>query len=336
MLRVIGFDPGAIDGEVGPLTETAVRDFQRCVNLGVLHADATPVPESGELDGATASALCQAFVAVSSPTVAATAMHPTHAEVGCTEYNPLVPDSAAGPINRRVSLSIVDSLPPHHDAAPCTRGDHDVCPVTSPENDCLWYREHYVEIREQAAVFFDFQWLALRDGAAYLSVLTNLPCETEVEFRLWRRVRDYRGAVLRGTTAMPARGDAVGAPWMGTVRNGICHAHWSPVDDWSPFEIEGWFGDGETESGLFPPLFSVSHADGWAYSMPPGIRLDRLIFSGRTPPGAIVMLNTGSIVRIPDGVDRVPTFDHVHLDEHPMAVGASLPDAWLVGGSTDG
>ncbi|MFN3180674.1 MAG: peptidoglycan-binding domain-containing protein [Nannocystaceae bacterium] len=331
LLRVIGFDPGPIDGEVGSMTRSAVLDFQRCANAGVLGLEPESLPESGELDATTVKALYQGFVVASSPSVPLGALHPTHPEIGCSEYNPISREPPVGHLNRRVSLAIHPSLPPYHDAAPCTKGDHGVCPVTQPHNDCMWYREHFIEQSEPASVFFDFQWLKLSDGGAVLSVLTNIPSDELVEFQVWRDVVDFDGSVLvhAGPESLPTRGEAVGSPVPGRIYNGVCFARWYAPDDWSPYAVEDWFVDAEEGAGLRPPLFSVRHSRGWAFSRPPGVRLDRLFFSGKPLPGTLVMSNTGELIRVPDGVMRVPAFDTVHLDEHVLAVGASLPDAWL-------
>lgn len=329
LLRIVGFDPGPIDGDSGPMTQSAVLDFQRCANAGVLGLEPASLPESGELDGDTARALCRGFVVASSPSVPLEALHPTHAEIGCTEYNPVSKDPPVGHLNRRVSLAIHPQLPPHHDAAPCTEGDHAVCPVTEPQKDCMWFREHFVERPNPSPVFFDFQWLKTPDEGALLSVLTNLTTDEPVEFQVWRGIKDFDGSVRQGPGSAPRRGEPVGEPIQGTIRNGVCYARWKPADIWTPYDIEEWFVDAEDGTGLRPPLFSVQHSQGWAFSRPPGVRLDRLVFSGKSPPGTLVMTNTGRLVRVPEGVMRVPSMEPIHFDEHVMAVGAALPDGWF-------
>ena len=331
LLRIVGFDPGPIDGDSGPMTRSAVLDFQRCANAGVLGLEPESLPESGDLDGDTVRALYRGFVVASSPSVPPEALHPTHAEVGCTEYNPVSKDPPVGHLNRRVSLAIHSQLPPYHDAAPCTEGDHAVCPVTEPQQDCMWYREHFIERLDPAAVFFDFQWFKLPEGGALLSVLTNLPADDVVEFQVWKDVGDFDGQVVagHGPGRPPARGEAIGSPVEGTLRNGVCFARWSAPEDWNPYDVEDWFVDAEEGVGFRPPLFSVRHSQGWAFSRPPGVRLDRLIFSGKSPPGTLVMTNLGELVQVPDGVMRVPSMESVHVDEHVMVVGAALPDGWF-------
>jgi peptidoglycan hydrolase-like protein with peptidoglycan-binding domain len=46
-LKALGFDPGTTDGDVGPQTEAAVREYQRAYRL----------PQTGKLDGATVRSL---------------------------------------------------------------------------------------------------------------------------------------------------------------------------------------------------------------------------------------------------------------------------------------
>lgn len=331
LLRIIGFDPGPIDGATGPMTRAAIKDFQHCVNTGALEATPASLPESGTLDGSSVESLYSAFVTASSPTIGESALHPTHATAGCTEHNAIAPKEE-GHTNRRVTLAIRNELPPEHDAAPCTDGDHQICPVTEPHGNCMWYREHYTEQRDNPARFFDFQWLRRSDTEAMLSVLTTLPSGSPVEFQVWREVGDFDGTVHRhqGSQPVPTRGIAVGEPISGTVRNGVAFAHWQGPDaDWSPFDVDDWFPDAEEGSGLRPPLFSIRHSTGWAFSTPPGIRLDRLLFSERTAPGSLVMTNLGKFMEIPPGVLRVGSFDHVRFDEHVQVAGGSIRQGFL-------
>jgi peptidoglycan hydrolase-like protein with peptidoglycan-binding domain len=46
-LKALGFNPGAIDGNLGPQTEAAVREYQRAYRL----------PQTGKLDEATVRSL---------------------------------------------------------------------------------------------------------------------------------------------------------------------------------------------------------------------------------------------------------------------------------------
>ncbi len=96
MRRVLGCDPGPIDGDWGTLTEQAVAFFHRRYEAGDFHrhTPATalhtePFPESGELDDVTVNALIEAFVVANGGHVPAENVHPSHPEQGCSEFNSL-------------------------------------------------------------------------------------------------------------------------------------------------------------------------------------------------------------------------------------------------------
>ena len=122
MLRTLKCDPGPIDGKAEKLTGHAARLFQYEYLSGVFHRhlpDVSPAEEvdpNGELDDATRRALVESYVLATSPHLAQEQLHPSHPVAGCSEYNLRDPEDPSS--NRRVTLLVHPSLPPHHSAAP--------------------------------------------------------------------------------------------------------------------------------------------------------------------------------------------------------------------------
>lgn len=222
MLRVLGCDPGPIDGEPGELTEQATSLFQHRYEAGDFHrhtpaepAQPDPFPEPGALDDATSSALVEAFVVANGAHVPEAAMHPTHPAQGCSEFNQLTDDDLA---QRRLTLIDHAFVPEYSDRAPCTEDDAGPCPVVDDEPlRCMWYREH-VHGRADAYTpsFYDPRWLALPNGAFLLTALTTLPDDAPVTFRVF------------DTTDGIELGDPLSVELSGIVKLGVAMVVWAP------------------------------------------------------------------------------------------------------------
>ncbi len=196
MLRVLRCDPGMIDGTPGEVTTAAVQVFQEEYRDGVFHRhieEVDPALPTLKVDGIlgtqTRSALIEAYALACSPRVPPEQLHPSHPIVGCTEFNQLEDPETPPHMNRRVTLVTHDALPPFHDNAPCTMGDHNACPVTDTGPlRCPWYRLHVEDAdpNEVGQLHFDLRWLQLPNGKILLSALTTLDDDTPVSRRTVR------------------------------------------------------------------------------------------------------------------------------------------------------
>jgi hypothetical protein len=85
----------------------------------------------------------------------------------------------------------------------------------------------------------------------------------------------------------------------GRIAGGVCFARWKPPDGFDPFDVDKWapvhevdlddpqapFGSVEFIERLKalparqPPIYSIESEERWAFSTPPGKRLNRLRFS---------------------------------------------------------
>ncbi len=235
MLRTLKCDPGAIDGEPGKMSTQAITLFQHEYGCGTFHRQlpdldpAESIPVDGNLDEATKKALIEAYVLSTSPMLKPEQLHPTHPTIGCSEFNLIDVEKAAR--NRRVALVVHAALPPHHDAAPCTKGDHGACPLDDrdPASRCLWYREHVREPRasEIQHRHFDLRWLPLPNGKLLLSALTTLPDGDSIRFQpFWTKPISSQDEI--GPEAL---GEAVAEPMEGLIRGGVAQLVWAPPKD---------------------------------------------------------------------------------------------------------
>lgn len=232
MLRALKCDPGPIDGEAGDLTRSATFLFQHEYKDGIFHrhlpdhTQREDLEPSGDLDDVTRRALIEAYVLCTSAHVSPEHLHPTHPAVGCSEFNLRDPEDP--PSNRRVSLIAHPQLPPHHDAAPCTEGDHSSCPVDGrdPRSSCLWYREHVEELHpsQYEHRHFDLRWLQLANGGWLLSALTTLPDDARVSFQPFRT----RPLAPDEPVDEAALGAPLDAALQGIVRGGVAQVVWIP------------------------------------------------------------------------------------------------------------
>lgn len=267
MLRVLGCDPGPIDGDHGPLTEAAVELFQTRYVEGDFHRhELAPGPRNpalkvdGKLGPNTRAALLEALVTATSPFVGEAALHPTHAAPGCSHYN--LASTSEPSASRRVSLVVHPDVPRHSEHAPCTTGDEQACAVVDDaQHRCMWFREHVAERPPGIPRFYDPRWLDLGGGKYLLSALTTVPADQEVEFQVYE---DDQG------TASVMLGEALDAKPI----KGVVHVVWDALDDWNPTSRE--------------PVFEVLHIASGARTRCPWPRADtvRLLFAALDAEGS--------------------------------------------------
>ncbi len=347
MLRVLKCDPGAIDGADGVVTQRATRLFQREYEAGVFHRHLAEVSASralsvsGELDPDTVDALVEAYVWAVSPQLPVDRMHPTHPVAGCSEYNQL--DLGDPKYNRRVSLVVHAELPPYHDAAPCTEGDHEVCPVDKgePGSRCGWYRQHVLDPArsELKHRHFDLRWLSLPNGNILLSALTTLPEGEEIEFQAYRS--QPLGSQSQLTPEM--LGDGLSEPMKGIIRGGVAQVVWDPPEG---FELFGsglkpfGLGDihrlryGQPEASM--PVFVCRGGGVETVSPPPGREVVRVPFEGVETDGA--RRGVGAVdwfgrffQQSSHPRDRPAPEQHPLRDDEPRIWGTR----WVLGGSKE-
>ncbi|MCX4246500.1 hypothetical protein [Paraliomyxa miuraensis] len=335
MLRLLGCNPAAIDGIDGPFTQRAARWFQAEYSRGIHHPDGLdePLPETGVIDAATRKALRRAYLLALSPQLGpeqlvGPGMH------GCGGFNPSASGDGA---SDRGGIALWPKEAARMVELPCRVGDADACLVDDRGvRRCRFHRETFdLRERSDAPVFFDFEWVALREGRISLSAVTSLPHGTVVRFHVFRDVRDYGGRVHHhhGPEPMPMRGAPVGTPVEGDVRQGVCVGIWTRPDGWDPFDWHEWLtevegraedqGEGnEADAGpwFHPPLFAIEYSGGWVYSRPPGERIDRFVLRNVTRAG-LAMANDGSFVSFRTDDDVIVTSRERRADEHVQIVG---------------
>ncbi len=351
MLRVLRCDPGAIDGEPGPITEQATSMFQREYLEGVFHAYAElelAQPElatDGKLSGGTVDALLGAFVAATSPRIPPERFHPTHPIVGCSEFN--LVDKERASLNRRIALVVHDSVPPFHDSAPCTEGDHSMCPIDNREelSSCLWYREHIVDPPPSDLIHrhFDLRWLALPNGKLLLSALTTLPDDDTVTFAVHRS----KPIASADELSMDALGPTVGESVVGVIRHGIAQVVWVPPEDFDIDNPRGWMvpipaddiaaaRTAKQRSRI--PVFVVRGGGVEALSPPPGRELGRIptrpINSERAAEAGVVGLDAfGHLYRRSAVHEREPAQMHPLRDAETRVLRVRYADRVLKPGA---
>ncbi len=310
MLRALGYVPGAIDGEVGPMTRAAVEDFVFEHGRGE-HPRSQAPTQGPELDAGTIDALLGAYVAEYGMQMPAdTLLGPQ--TVGCGAFNP----SSSDPTScRKVTLSVLEDAREHPDAGefPCKTGDPSACLVDRVQAPrCRFYRTFVVAQAQTSSLdFFDFRWTRTPTGKVHLSALCNASDCDGVDFRV--------GIAKRGMTLPPASSSAgspepevtILAEISGYVRHGVCYALWNP-GEFDPFDAFRWatFGadvDDEDveEVEAFPvPTFRIGLGAEWAYATPPGRPLHRIIVE-RDQGDLVALLADGSFVRVKSGDPRL-------------------------------
>lgn len=333
MLRGLGCDPGPIDGVEGAFTKTAVRGFQRDFNADVFHRLAglprvrPDVPVDGQLAGATTDALRDAFAAcaVSGRTPLPRGAFVQDGSSGCAGFNLGDDDDPRG----RVEVGVFVEPPPA--VFPCTAGDASACAVdseTAPR--CRFYREVLVPDDTQVlASFFDLTWsLDPTDGrTVFLSALSPLPDGAPVTLtvhRLKAALPDPAPASWHHTDR-PDPGPVLGAT-TGVVQGGVVTAAWTPPEGFAPFDWSAWFADLDDDPDqhpLQPPIFVVESGDHWAWSRPPGQRIDTLRFKVSGEAGGTAILDDGTLLPFSslDGLPRARDSQVVaiHLHGHALS-----------------
>jgi hypothetical protein len=297
ILRALGSNPAAIDGDAGALTHEAAGAFQEEWNLGWHHPDGAdaPLERTGTLDAATCLALRRSYLLMLSAQFSAE-QFVAPGWAGCGAFVPREQTGAGPQSSSRVVLALFGERRPA--SFPCVAADPSACRVDGIDpRRCRFYRQVVEERRDSDAsdVFYDFEWMLLPSGKVNLSVLTSLADGARPTFEVYRHVVDYDGLVRRGTGAAGARGTLV-VTLEGIVRFGVAVAMFEPPDDWSPFDLADWCtdldaatdgsgdpasdpdGPGGLAATFRPPVFRVrATPDGdWADSTAPGRRLDRI------------------------------------------------------------
>lgn len=350
MLRSLGSNPAAIDGDLGTLTAEAARYFQEEWNLGWHHPDGAdaPLAPAGTLDAATCLALRRAYLLMlSGQFMADQFVGPGYS--GCGAF---VPRSQVGPrpeSSARAVLALFGERRPT--SFPCVAADASACRVDDIDaRRCRFYR-HVVDERpssDDAEIFYDFEWMALPSGKVNLSVLTSLPDGAKPTFEVYRHVEDYDGRVRSGNGAAAVRGTLV-ATVVGIVRLGVAVAMFEPPEGWSPFEFADWCTDldepdedagtpGDGTPGLAttlrPPVFRIRAApkDCWADSTAPGRRLDRIPVD-EACEGGLAVLNDGRSVEFWFEQTRAWPGERRRADEHLRVIAWQSPGYAFVGTS---
>jgi hypothetical protein len=313
MLRVLGCNPTAIDGESGDQTSLAVDAFRRAYNANTWHDEGRAraygdLPDGDALDGPTKQALLDAYhAALSFKLEPARFIGPKH--MGCGEFNPLTDEDRD---NRRVTLAIYGDDAPSDADFPCKHGDAAACQIDNGGRfTCKFYRERLrdEDVEHELTPFWDFEWLKTLSGKAQLSALTHLPDSNEVEFTV-RMARLSPDADDAGAGPPPSDGELV-VTLPGLIRSGVAYALWDHGNDRDPFNVRDWFrtvdGKGTELRDYAPYHFTIAASEQWGRSDAPGYRLRQISLS--EPEGPVVALRTDGrllLVEAADlpGVDR--------------------------------
>lgn len=312
MLRVLGCNPTAIDGEPGDQTSLAVASFRRAYNANTWHEEGRAraygdLPEGDALDAPTKQALLDAYHAENSYKLDPTRfLGPKH--MGCGEFNPLTDEDRD---NRRVTLVVYGQDAPEDGEFPCKRGDAGACQVDGGGRfSCKFYRERMGEedVEHELTAFWDFDWMRTLSGKTHLSALTHLPDTNDAKFI----VRVVEGG------GQPDDDDGVGSPPLigevvaelaGLIRSGVAYALWDHGPDYDPLDDGHWFrrpGDTEADNLWLapyrPPVFSVESAGAWGFSSGPGVGIERLQCHRPAEGTAVARIANGKMV-IVRGVD---------------------------------
>jgi hypothetical protein len=311
MLRVLGCNPTAIDGEGGAQTSIAIASFRRAYNTDVWHDEGRAraygdLPEGDTLDDATKHAIVDAYHAeLAGKLDAARFVGPKH--VGCGEFNPL---GASDAENRRVTLTVFGQGAPKDEEFPCVHGDAGACQIEgSGTFKCRFYRERIAEkdIEHELSAFWDSDWMRTTTGKTHLSALTHLPDCNDVKFvvRVVEGGRQPEDDDGRGPA--PAHGEVV-AELKGLVRAGVAYALWDHGEGYDPLDQEQWFrrpwetdADNLWLAAYRPPVFSIECGGFWGFSGGPGIGVSRVAEKLEGEGRAAAVLADGRIVLVDRG-----------------------------------
>jgi len=193
LLKHLGHDPGALDGQDAPKTQAAVKTFRNSQGLG----------ENGGLDSAVKEKLYKAFFAqCNSSAVPAKDFDDVNgnAYAGCSEFNLAEKTNGPSAQNRRVGVFLLKTnknFPIHY---PCTKGDIGTCKKHVAKKGerrtagfgCWFYDKLIVERPNQAVQaanepISDLKWdveVAWCGEIAKLTAQSNLADGTEVAINL--------------------------------------------------------------------------------------------------------------------------------------------------------
>jgi outer membrane protein OmpA-like peptidoglycan-associated protein len=193
LLKFLGHDPGALDGQDGPKTQAAVKSFRKKQGLA----------ESGGLDAGTKEKLYAAFFAEgNSEAVPAKDFDDVNgnAFAGCSEFNLAEKTQGACEKNRRVGVFLLKATKNFPINYPCAKGDIGVCKKqVAKKGDrrtagfgCWFYDQLIVERPNQPPPppdepISDLKWdveTAWCGDTAKLTATSNLPDGTEVSIKL--------------------------------------------------------------------------------------------------------------------------------------------------------
>lgn len=301
MLRVLGCNPTAIDGEGGVQTERAIAAFRADYNANAWHDEGRAraygdLPPGNELDGPTKQAIVDAYHAEMCGSVKPERfLGPKRA--GCGEFNPLGPAHAD---NRRVTLAVYGRDAPHDDDFPCKAGDAGACMVDDGGTfRCKFYREriHEEKVEVTPTPFWDFEWLKTESGKAHLSTLTDLPDTNDAVFELQRwRPDPYADDCGRGPA--PAGRETI-VKVAGLIRAGVAYAIWPFGPDDHPFDVQRWFvapGDESLLLDYLPYYFTVAAHGWWGRSDAPSYALETMTTAGSGAGRVLGLATSGDVV----------------------------------------
>jgi outer membrane protein OmpA-like peptidoglycan-associated protein len=314
MLRTLGCNPGAIDGNPGELTASAVEAFRGEYNDDAFHPGDRrarafgELPPGGALDTATKDAILDAYHAdLCGAIEPARFLGPQFS--GCGEFNPCSDDDTE---NRRVTLAIWGQDAPSANAFPCRKGDAGACDLVAAADDrrrCRFYREHVDEDppRDDIEPFWDFAWLETPTKKAHLSALTTLPDCEDLTFTV--QLSHTRPAELgsAGFGQDVAEHGPVMGRMSGLVRKGVAYALWTP-EDYDPFEATSWFRHAllepaprEVLPAYQPPVFTILGHGTWGVAGPPGSDLSRLELVEQREGPLVALRHDGKFILVRDG-----------------------------------
>lgn len=264
LLRMLGCDPGPIDGKHEELTHAATTRFQERYVLGTYHANDQElrVPGlaiDGKLDGETFTALLDAYIQQFSPQLATSRFLPAKA-VGCTDFNRAA-DTSSDSENRRVSLAVYSATPAYPDSAPCVDGNPDACPLVpnGVPATCMWHREHVIDAKPSDALHHHFlpSWLLLTNDKYMLSVLTTLPDGAEITFEVFASADRVTVPERRPTTLTGA--------WptveiITEAHGGVAQVVWDPPPEFTPGEDGRFAGSVPSFAAVDRDSRSTCHA----------------------------------------------------------------------------
>jgi hypothetical protein len=305
MLRALGNNPGAIDGELGDLTRAAIAAFRDEYGRDVHHASSVRKRAHGSLspgdglDADTKRAIRDAYHALHAMAIPQSAFVGPKVS-GCGEFNPLSLEDPAK--NRRVTLAIYGEDAPTE--FPCEEGNAAACPLDERgQSRCRFYREHFAPPTEPepAFPFCDGQWLPTPTGKAHLSVLTVLDDTDEAELQVQLAPRG-RPAEDHGDGVLPAVGPIV-ARLPALIRAGVAYGLWDPGEHYDPFDVRHWFRAPEDDPAEHPwlreyqpPAFGIAAHGVWCLVGPPSHPVEHTSFSLSPRGPATVLLADGRVL----------------------------------------